>query len=1065
MVKISRPVPKGVYLRKRLFERLDELRQNPVTWVSAPAGSGKTTLIGSYIEEEHLPCLWYQLDSGDGDIATFFYYLGLAGRHAAPKKRHGLPLLTAEYMQGVPTFTLRFFEELYRRLERPAVIVFDNYQDVPAESALHDVMVNAMSILPQDLNIIVISRNDPVPAMIRLKANRQLDVLDWNDVRLAGEETREIIRIQLRHEISEEMIGYLTTMADGWAAGLTLMTETMRRKGLQPQFLGRYTQEEIFNYFAQEVFSRLEESIRRFMLKTAFLLRMSEKMARELTGESAAGRILSAMYRRNYFIQEHFDPEPVYEYHPLYREFLLARAGEALGPEDLTETRRSAAMIMDKMGQSDAAIDLLKHIRDWDGMVAIIMSHAPHMVKQGRYLPLQGWLGSLPEAVLQNNPWLLYWKAFACLPFSPARSKPLFEQAFDLFNAAGNMVGSLMAASGAVNAIAFSFSDFTPLDGWYTVLNDLVERMGTFPTVEIEAWVTASIMIALALRESTHKDAAAWCRRVLALKETPDTIQPKANALYHLYWYNAMRCGFQEIEEALGELKRLARTHEAHPLALITAHLVEAMYHEETGRHAECLASVSECLSLSGRIGVHILDNMALLQAISSHINQCDWKGAREWISRVASAIENAPPFLNAAYHLFRARMAHLRGNLEEAALQVDLASTLACQVGSPYAIGLCHLVKAQVLHKMGNDQEAAAFLARVYQVAGRHNNNRLRAIAYKYETHLHFDNGEEAEALQTLRDWLSLGKKHGYTCFLDDPSVTLWLCEKALGAGIEVEYAQEIIRSRGMADKPPPIHVENWPWPVKINTLGGFNVMRDGKAITFSRKAQQKPLNLLKALIALGGAEVSDGRVSDLLWPDAEGDLAHQSLKTTLHRLRKLLGSMEAIRTQEGKLSLDGRICWVDALAFEQLLDEAEALKTRGKPEQVCELTDRAIQLYHGMFLSGEPEEWWAASMSEHLQARYVKAVLWMLKYLEDLGRWEEAAAYCERSIALYPLAEDIYRRLMVCYRNLGRRREALAVYDRLKRALKTELNETPSPETEELRGTVLEPDRGGYR
>ena len=95
-----------------------------------------------------------------------------------------------------------------------------------------------------------------------------------------------------------------------------------------------------------------------------------------------------------------------------------------------------------------------------------------------------------------------------------------------------------------------------------------------------------------------------------------------------------------------------------------------------------------------------------------------------------------------------------------------------------------------------------------------------------------------------------------------------------------------------------PSQHLENWPWPLKINTLGQFAMERDGEAVRFSGKVQQKPLLLLKALIAFGGREVKEEQLCDALWPDAEGDLAHRSFETTLYRLRLLLGK-EAIAVQ----------------------------------------------------------------------------------------------------------------------------------------------------------------------
>src|SRR5512146_2864715 len=125
--KISRPRIFRVLPRERLFRLLDACMERPVTWISGPGGAGKSTLVASYLDARRLPCLWYQIDEGDADIATFFYYLGLAAQKASPRRKTLLPLFTTEYMRGVSAFTRKYFESLYARLKPPCAIVLDNY--------------------------------------------------------------------------------------------------------------------------------------------------------------------------------------------------------------------------------------------------------------------------------------------------------------------------------------------------------------------------------------------------------------------------------------------------------------------------------------------------------------------------------------------------------------------------------------------------------------------------------------------------------------------------------------------------------------------------------------------------------------------------------------------------------------------------------------------------------------------------------------------------------------------------------------------------------------------------
>src|SRR3990170_4052556 len=119
--KITPPLLSDIISRKRLFRQIDAGLKRPILWICGPPGSGKTTLAASYIQNRKLPCLWYRLDEGDEDAGSFFYYLELAAKKAAPQKfsrtRDQLPSLSPESMLALPTFTRQYFRTLYGRLK------------------------------------------------------------------------------------------------------------------------------------------------------------------------------------------------------------------------------------------------------------------------------------------------------------------------------------------------------------------------------------------------------------------------------------------------------------------------------------------------------------------------------------------------------------------------------------------------------------------------------------------------------------------------------------------------------------------------------------------------------------------------------------------------------------------------------------------------------------------------------------------------------------------------------------------------------------------------------------
>jgi LuxR family maltose regulon positive regulatory protein len=172
--KLTRPSSARSVPRPRLFERLNRERDRRVVWLVGPPGSGKTVLVSTYLD--HAPGLgglWYQVDAGDLEPATFFHYLGLAAEALAPDRRVLFPALTPEYRPGFATFVRRYFEALWPLLGNAPQLVLDNFQDADAE-ALHVVIGEAAEAAPVDGRLLVLSRGEPPAALARLVAHGDL---------------------------------------------------------------------------------------------------------------------------------------------------------------------------------------------------------------------------------------------------------------------------------------------------------------------------------------------------------------------------------------------------------------------------------------------------------------------------------------------------------------------------------------------------------------------------------------------------------------------------------------------------------------------------------------------------------------------------------------------------------------------------------------------------------------------------------------------------------------------------------------------------------------------------
>ena len=1068
LTKTTRPTLASVLAREQLFSVLDERQHASVLWVWGPPGSGKTTLVASYLESRELDSHWYQLDSGDSDVATFFYFMGLAVTRARGRPSGSPPLYTSEYRRDLGAFSRHYFQSLYASLELPFALVLDNYQEVSPQSAFHSAILDAVAELPPHGCIIVISRSEPPASMVRLRANQAMQMLGWNDLRLLREESDAIVKLW-GADIDEAGLGQIYEKTQGWAAGLILMLDQAAATGTTTALPVASAPQLIFDYLAGEVFQKFDHATRQLLLMTAFLPQVTESMAIELTGEPAAGDILARLHRGNYYVSMRSGSTgPVYAYHPLFREFLVTRACETFLDSKGQRLRRRSAALMEAEGMVDDAVDLLNQNQDWMESKRLVLEHATEMLHHGRADTLEYWIDEFPESILEQDPWLQYWRASCRFLTSQRESRLLYEEAFALFASmeTGDREGLLLTCAGAMDSIIHELDDFSLLDRWIEDAGRLLsstewQSRKSGPT-EAEARATVSLFLSLVLRQPHHPEIKQWSERARKLcgrlRETMSRMSAQLLVAINLNYTGQ----FSQAKELVTEMRAMFESPDVPPLALTILKDIEAMYYMLNADRDACLEAVYEGIEIAESSGVDAWTTHLLSNGVGGALGAGDLDTAEELIAKMREGSREIRRLDLCNLHYYSAWLDMLREDYVAAHRELKTALRLATETGCPFYVMLCRTAMAQVLAVLGDERRAASQLRRVHEGAREIDNPLFEFMSLMVYAHSAFEHGRERSALNSLRYAMGVGREHGFKHFLWwQPAMMAKLCVRALQAGIEVEYVKDLIRQRNLMPDEPPLEVEEWPWPFQIRAFGRFEILRDGKPMGFFAKLQGKPMELLKALVGFGGDDIQEFKLAESIWPRIDGDYAQRSLTTTLHRLRKNLGIDQVVALRNGRLALDPRFCWLDLRAFEELTRKIDScLKSAGSSvsmECVNRLRERLLELYRGPFMASEGDDPRYVGLRERLRNKFERCVGELARYFETAGEWELAVDCYIRSLEADELAEAFYRRLMLCYRELGRQAEAVDVYNTCKRVFNAELNIEPSPETKAVYERVL--------
>jgi LuxR family maltose regulon positive regulatory protein len=459
--------------------------------------------------------------------------------------------------------------------------------------------------------------------------------------------------------------------------------------------------------------------------------------------------------------------------------------------------------------------------------------------------------------------------------------------------------------------------------------------------------------------------------------------------------------------------------------------------------------TLQQALEISDQSGVHVLDFMIIGNAAWACILRKRFSEAQKYIVRMERELLGKGQFDQSFFYFLRGFLAFCQNRISDADADMDTSLKLILDIGCDLPVPKIYILKAKVLYQQGNVEVAFKFVDKAIEYSEQRGLKSLLFSCYANKACFYYKMNNPSQGLNAIKQAMALGREIGlFASHLVEKDLMAYCCAKALENDVEKEYVLELIRTCSLL-MPEKFILEEWPWKLKIYTLDQFSIVSDGKPLILKSGKAGKPLEMLKVLLSYGGRRVKESTITEALWPDADGDMQQQSLHTTIHRLRKLLGSREAIEFRDKKISLNNKYCWVDFWAFEHFLAKSDENWKQGNFEEAVHVSEKALAIYKNSFLSNEATESYMIPLQAKLRSRFLRTVLRLGEYYEKQDRFEKAIHHYEHGLAIDPLVEEFYQHGMHCLQQLGNTTAALTLYKRCCTILENVLGASPSEKT----------------
>jgi LuxR family maltose regulon positive regulatory protein len=391
--------------RLRLEELLRRGADTTLTLLSAPAGFGKTTLLGTWLAHRSGAgsIAWVSLDERDTDPWVFWTHLLHAVDRAVPgSATSALAQLGSNQPQLDEGLSLLVNELSVSAAELS--VVLDDYH-LAESPAIQPGISFLLEHLPPQAHLVISTRVDPALPLSRMRARGEVVEIRAADLRFTSDEAAFYLNEINALALDATDVEVLESRTEGWAAALQLAALSLQGKEDATEFISGFAGDDRFvvDYFADEVLDRQPPDVRAFLLGTSVLDELTASLCDAVTGRAGSKAMLERLERQNLFLVSLDDRRHKYRYHHLFADVLRARLLEE-NRDDAARLHRRASDWYHDVGDPEAAVRHAVAAGDLALAADRIERAIPALLRDRREAVLRRWARDLPAGIVRNRP-------------------------------------------------------------------------------------------------------------------------------------------------------------------------------------------------------------------------------------------------------------------------------------------------------------------------------------------------------------------------------------------------------------------------------------------------------------------------------------------------------------------------------------------------------------------------------------------------------------------------------------------------------------------------------------